>query len=288
MFALSTAAAPFSGHERCQELITVLGLADLFESAEDPPLDVAPFQASRASYGHSFAYVIDPLQAIFQSLLDQSPALPSMQNTGVSVDDREELLLSCRYGDLDDVQLFVERFTAAALQDVRDDNGNTVLHMACANGHIGELAPVLRNLRSDPRKIATEILEYLLPVISPSLLSAQNASGSTALHWAALNAQLAAARKLVEFCGGPGIDLIDIKNNAGRSPLGEAEIAGWEEGAKWMVEVMRLDEAGKIADEGEAVDPSADIEVEIEDAEGQIARMSLGNPKPPAQASPPS
>ena len=91
------------------------------------------------------------------------------------------------------------------------------------------------------RRSAQELLELLLPLCPPSLLSAQNNAGSTALHWAALNAHLATARALVEFPRGPGIALIDVKNAAGRSPLGEAEAAGWDEGAKWMVEVMRLD-----------------------------------------------
>jgi uncharacterized protein len=85
------------------------------------------------------------------------------------------------------------------------------------------------------------LLDLLLPIVPSSLLSAQNRAGSTALHWAAVNSQLAAAHALVKFPGGPGIDLIDIKNAAGRTSLGEAEIAGWDEGAKWMVQVMRLD-----------------------------------------------
>jgi len=104
------------------------------------------------------------------------------------------------------------------------------------------LAP--RKKERTARRSAQELLELLLPLCptSPtSLLSAQNNAGSTALHWAALNAHLATARALVEFPRGPGVALIDVKNAAGRSPLGEAEAAGWDEGAKWMVEVMRLD-----------------------------------------------
>lgn len=91
-----------------------------------------------------------------------------------------------------------------------------------------------------------------------------------------------AARKLVEVPDGPGIDLIDIKNAAGRSPLGEAEMAGWEEGAKWMVEVMRLEEAGKPEDDLHPADSATEVEVEIEDAEGQVARMSFGSSEKPA------
>jgi ankyrin repeat protein len=55
-----------------------------------------------------------------------------------SYEDTEELLLSCRYGDLDDLKSFVQRFGTNSVGDARDENGNTVLHMASANGHIGE------------------------------------------------------------------------------------------------------------------------------------------------------
>lgn len=109
----------------------------------------------------------------------------------------------------------------------------------------------------------------------PALLSVQNRAGSTALHWAALNAQLGTARALVNFSGGPGADLIDIKNAAGRSPLGEAEAAGWDEGAKWMVEVMRLDDTG--AAQGEERD--ADAEKDVQDTDDRIART----PRPAAE-----
>jgi hypothetical protein len=133
---------------------------------------------------------------------------------------------------------------------------------------------------ADPRKSAAELLlDVLLPIVLPSLLSAQNRAGSTPLHWAALNSQLAAARALVEFPGGPGIDLIDVRNAAGRSPLGEAEAAGWDEGAKWMAEVMRLDvgdEASRAgAEDGAAVgedEESADVQVGgPQEADGRIS-----------------
>lgn len=52
-------------------------------------------------------------------------------------DDFEDLLLSCRYGDLDDVRAFVDKFGPEAVASARDENGNTVLHMTCANGHEG-------------------------------------------------------------------------------------------------------------------------------------------------------
>ena len=55
-----------------------------------------------------------------------------------SLDDTEDLLLSCRYGDSDDVKSFIDRFGTAPVGEARDENGNNVLHMASANGHIGK------------------------------------------------------------------------------------------------------------------------------------------------------
>ncbi|KAI1782749.1 ankyrin [Ganoderma leucocontextum] len=176
-----------------------------------------------------------------------------------TIDDIEELLLSARYGDADDIQQFVAKFGSDALATARDDNGNSVLHMVAGNGH-------------------TDALDLLLPLVPSSLLAARNNAGSTALHWAALNSHLDVVKKLVQHPGGPGVDLIDIKNATGRSPLGEAENAGWEDGARWFVEVMNLDENAKAetADADEDVQLADGVEVEIQDAEGQVAKMTIG------------
>lgn len=105
------------------------------------------------------------------------------------------------------------------------------------------------------------------------------------MHWAALNSHLEVAKALVEFPAGPGLDLIDIKNTAGRSPLAEAEFSGWDEGAKWLVEIMKLDpEAnGQETDEAATVE-AEDVEVEIEDTDGQVAKLSLSPSTTPAPA----
>ncbi|KIM77781.1 hypothetical protein PILCRDRAFT_825016 [Piloderma croceum F 1598] len=174
-----------------------------------------------------------------------------------SNEEQVQLLLACRYGDFEDVQEFVKKFGPGSLTKIRDDNGNTVLHMICGNGH-------------------SDILGFLGPIVPPTLLSVQNNAQSTALHWAAINQHLYIMQQLVELPGGPGIDLIDMKNEAGRSPLGEAEMAGWQEGAKWLVEVMKLDTDEITEEDGdEVIDESQDVEVEIEDADGQVARMKM-------------
>lgn len=129
----------------------------------------------------------------------------------------------------------------------------------------------------------SDLLDYLLSLLPPTTISAQNHSGSTPLHWAALNSHLDIAQKLVQHPLGPGRDLIEIKNIAGRSPLGEAELAGWEEGAKWFVQVMNLNDEqepeGLEGDGDATLDTESgidrDIEVEIQDADGQIAKMTI-------------
>jgi uncharacterized protein len=114
----------------------------------------------------------------------------------------------------------------------------------------------------------------LLDTLPADLARAQNAAGSTALHWAALNKHLAAAQALVARAGA---SLIDVRNATGRSPLGEAENVGWEDGARWLVGAMDLGVEAGGKEEEEEGDASAinDVEVEITDAEGGVARMTL-------------
>jgi hypothetical protein len=140
------------------------------------------------------------------------------------------------------------------------------------------------------------VLEYLFPLVPAAALGAPNAAGSTPLHWAALNKQLAAAQALVGWAAGPGAALVDAKNAAGRSPLGEAEHAGWDDGARWLVSVMDLSRAGAPTEgppeeeangEGEgdvkiAATAGADgkpVTVEITDSEGRMASMTLDDLK---------
>jgi len=135
-----------------------------------------------------------------------------------------------------------------------------------------------RDLVSD--RLVTDVLEYLLPLVSPLLLASQNNAKSTPLHWAAVNSHLAIVQGLVEHPDGPGADLIDIKNTAGRTPLGEAEFAGWDEGSAWLVKMMKLEGSDVVQETSDEVEDengvsAQEIEVEIQDADGQVARMTL-------------
>lgn len=72
-----------------------------------------------------------------------------------------------------------------------------------------------------------------------------------------------------EVCS--GVQLIDVRNAAGRTPLGEAELAGWEEGAQWLVQVMNLDQVAE----------------EYQEAEGQEQKHEDGACTPPSNADQP-
>ena len=59
-------------------------------------------------------------------------------------DDKDDLLLACRYGDLEDVQTFMTEHGPEILNEIHDNNGNCVLHMVCANGHTGKYPNMLK------------------------------------------------------------------------------------------------------------------------------------------------
>jgi len=59
-------------------------------------------------------------------------------------EDIEELLLIARYGELDELNSFIEKFGTKPLIDARDEDGNTVLHMVCGNGHLGATGSIQR------------------------------------------------------------------------------------------------------------------------------------------------
>lgn len=90
---------------------------------------------------------------------------------------------------------------------------------------------------------------------------------------------------LVSNPAGPKASLIDIKNNAGRTPLGEAEMAGWDEGAAWLVSAMEINDDGVVAPdsipedaatiEDEEGDEAMEISVEVQDAEGNVSKTSI-------------
>ena len=78
----------------------------------------------------------------------------------------EYLLQSARFGDEEEVKMCIEEQTDL---NCKNEQLNTPLHMASANGHLS-------------------IIKLLLT--AGAVVNAVNDSGSTALHWAAGNAHL--------------------------------------------------------------------------------------------------
>jgi hypothetical protein len=63
------------------------------------------------------------------------------QHRASTEEEAEDAILSARFGDLDELRSFVDAFGADALANARDGRGNSALHMAAANGHVGAHSP---------------------------------------------------------------------------------------------------------------------------------------------------
>lgn len=120
----------------------------------------------------------------------------------------QEFLLSCRYGELENLkQIFTELEAKSESLDLQD---STFLFYLAANGHLEALEFVLK-------KIAVDV-------------NVQNKEGNTALHWASLNGH----QKVVEFLLSKNANPT-IRNNAGLSPATLAESREFMETAKVLL-----------------------------------------------------
>ncbi|ORX37647.1 hypothetical protein BD324DRAFT_622730 [Kockovaella imperatae] len=162
-----------------------------------------------------------------------------------SAEEVEEFMLSCRYGEIDEVKMFTDKYGNAGVEAARDDRGNTALHMCSANGHI-------------------DILNLLLPLCSAALVSQPNDNGSPPLHWAIVNNHLNCVQALVELSPekGGGLKLVKQTNSVGRDAFAEAvfagegreEVAGWLEGYLYREEGIPDEEMGDEDVKEEATD----------------------------------
>ncbi|KAK9764798.1 ankyrin repeat-containing protein [Basidiobolus ranarum] len=109
-----------------------------------------------------------------------------------------EVVLSARYGDVEDLQQITQQYGTSILSS-HSSNGNTPLHMASANGH-------------------TEAVQFILQQLPQQLVNAQNEGGNTPLHWAALNGHMEIVELLVKAGADP-----ELKNQANRSAMFEAQ-----------------------------------------------------------------
>lgn len=138
-----------------------------------------------------------------------------MEATAAEHEEFIECLLDMsRYGEFDELKEALQY--AVPLEVKSQKNGNTLLHMAAANGHY-------------------DIVEYLINDRVPQemvgiYINQKNTEGNTALHWAALNGHL----KVVQFLYSHGADG-KIQNEAGHTPFYYAEVFQHQEVASFIL-----------------------------------------------------
>lgn len=126
----------------------------------------------------------------------------------VSVKDLIIEIADCaRYGELSEINELIAKIktlsetitTQQIIATQLPTNKNTALHYACANNHI-------------------DVINFILPNLTPAQINQGNVDGSTALHWGALNGWLQVCDLLIKH-GADG----RIQNNNGLSPVTLAE-----------------------------------------------------------------
>ncbi|CCJ28454.1 unnamed protein product [Pneumocystis jirovecii] len=128
-------------------------------------------------------------------------------------DISETFFFAARFGDLKTIQKL-----PLSLIDLfqQDENGNTALHMASANGHLNIVQFLLSQLPETNDK--------------HKYISIQNERGNTPLHWASVNGHLEIVSELVK--GGANLH---IQNDAQKTPLSDAEFHGRKNVVMWFL-----------------------------------------------------
>ncbi|QSZ34159.1 hypothetical protein DSL72_005747 [Monilinia vaccinii-corymbosi] len=186
-------------------------------------------------------------------------------------DEIDDLIYFARIGDKEEFETLREELcnregcsTTELLETAREGgSGNSVLHMAAANGH-HELLTLLTKHLSNPSPQNPQML---------AILNAQNASGNTPLHWAALNGHLECVKILIENGADP-----TIQNQKGHDAVYEAELAdktevvGWvlKEGGEGLEEGIAGDNMGEGGAEDESTGEEGVEVVNIEEGKGKL------------------
>ena len=132
---------------------------------------------------------------------------------------REELyeaFVDCaRYNDIGTLIAAIAE-DPSLVNEAHDRHGNTALHMAAANGYVDVIRVLLGRKEKEP--FNGDMSKFQM------FLDATNESGNTAVHWAAQNNKAGCIKVLCEAGA-----RADIKNEAGKTPLNEANMRVYEE-----------------------------------------------------------
>ncbi|KAI9707590.1 MAG: hypothetical protein M1836_000551 [Candelina mexicana] len=190
----------------------------------------------------------------------------------LSEEDLDDILYFCRAGELEILENHLARLSDdndASRQDIifaafDASSGNSMLHMAAANGHTDILQCIMNDLVGP-----SDLL------IHP-FVNARNSAGNTALHWACLNGHL----PIVKILLGKGADTT-IKNKAGHDAVYEAEVAGKEEVVRWLLVERKGLEVGANGSDGEEegrADGMDGVEANgaTEEGRGEVDKLEKG------------
>ncbi|CUS09704.1 unnamed protein product [Tuber aestivum] len=195
------------------------------------------------------------------------------------------LLDHCRKGDITELQqlLFVlvneSPPSVMPLDLLTASKGkeslNNTLHMAAANGHY-EVARYLLTLLPKATPANPN------PIKPHPFVAQRNSSGNTPLHWAALNGHLDIVKLLMDRGGADPL----VANNAGHNVLFEAQSAGKEDVAKFLLETcpelaapVGRTEEGEAAEEGEGAGKGKEPETQPVTGGMEELNVSAGDTK---------
>ncbi|AOA60518.1 Ankyrin repeat-containing protein [Komagataella phaffii CBS 7435] len=174
--------------------------------------------------------------------------------TQLTQEEVDILIDEARYGELDSLKEIFQQIDPKVLLSIHNDiTLTTPFHMAAANGH-------------------TKVLDYLLSLIPKeevkTVINKQNESGSTALHWSALNGHLEVVKLLCEKYDADPF----IKNSAGHDAIYEAEMNNKEDVETYFLEKYSVEPENNHDDDTVEFNEGTEIQNATKDAVDSLSK----------------
>jgi len=163
-------------------------------------------------------------------------------------DEVDDLLYFARHNEIHDLKECAMELSkkygvsqSTIFQSTLDPHsGNTVLHLASANGHLEAINAIIESTIGEGQPTDGDLAKFV---------NRQNQSGNTALHWAALNGHADVVLLLIQRGADPS-----ILNAAGHDALFEAELNEKTKAAEVLLTEGKELESGLNASETEAAE----------------------------------